>query len=58
MAPDFESTNWQAILLIYDKLMEIDHSPLVKLNRAVAVAKAVGLAEAIAELEKIKKNIN
>jgi RNA polymerase sigma-70 factor (ECF subfamily) len=55
-APDFESTDWQAILLLYNKLMEVDHSPLVKLNRAVALSKAVGLREAITELEKIKNS--
>jgi RNA polymerase sigma factor (sigma-70 family) len=55
-APDFESTNWQAILLLYDKLTELDGSPLVKLNRAVALSKATGLIEAIAELENIKNS--
>jgi len=39
---DYESTNWGAILSLYDRLMEIDDSPVVALNRAVAVANVHG----------------
>jgi RNA polymerase sigma-70 factor (ECF subfamily) len=41
-AKDYESTDWQQILDIYDRLIDIDHSPVVALNRAVAVAQVHG----------------
>src|SRR5712671_1077049 len=34
-AVDHESTNWETILSLYDRLMEFDDSPVVALNRAV-----------------------
>jgi RNA polymerase sigma-70 factor (ECF subfamily) len=57
-APDFESTDWQQILALYDKLSEFDRSPVVALNRAIAVANLrgpqAGLA-AVAEIEGLDK---
>jgi RNA polymerase sigma-70 factor (ECF subfamily) len=41
-APNFESTNWPCILSLYDQLMKFDNSPVVALNRAVAVANVHG----------------
>lgn len=55
-AVTFESTDWKSILLLYDKLAEADHSPLVILNRSIAVSKVKGIDIAIAELEKIKNS--
>jgi RNA polymerase sigma-70 factor (ECF subfamily) len=56
MAPDFDSTNWQAILSLYNLLFEIDHSPLILLNRTIAILKVYGAEKAIAELEKLEDN--
>ncbi|MEO6455237.1 MAG: DUF6596 domain-containing protein, partial [Ginsengibacter sp.] len=55
-AVDFESTDWESILLLYDKLIQIDSSPLVLLNRSIALSKVNGAGKAIEELEKIKDN--
>ena len=52
-APDYQSTDWNSILSLYDKLLLLDHSPVVQMNRAIALSKAVGLEEAIMELEKM-----
>lgn len=41
-AKDYESTDWQQILLLYDRLIEFDQSPVVALNRAVALANIRG----------------
>jgi len=41
-AKDYESTNWQQIISLYDKLIEFDQSPVVALNRAVALANIRG----------------
>lgn len=41
-APDAGDTDWQQIALLYAELRRIDPSPVVELNRAVAVAMASG----------------
>ncbi len=41
-AADYEATDWRRILSLYDQLMSIDPSPVVALNRAVAVANVHG----------------
>ena len=51
---DFESTDWKSILSLYDKLIEIDPTPIVLLNRAIVVSKVNGVSQALNELEKIK----
>ena len=56
VASNFESTDWKSILLLYDKLAEIDRSPLVLLNRSIAVSKVQGIDTAISELEKLVNN--
>lgn len=53
-SPDYKSTDWKSILALYDKLVEIDSSPVVMLNRTVAIAKVSGAAAAINELEKLQ----
>jgi len=39
-----EQTDWQTIVALYDALVELTQSPVVELNRAVAVAMAFGPA--------------
>jgi RNA polymerase sigma factor (sigma-70 family) len=41
-AKDFVSTDWRQILELYDRLVEFDDSPVVALNRAVAIAEVRG----------------
>jgi len=41
-APDYESTDWERILALYDQLIRVDDSPVVALNRAVAMAQVHG----------------
>ena len=52
-APDYDLTDWRQILSIYDRLVEINDSPVVALNRAVAVANVHGPAAGIAAVEAI-----
>jgi len=52
-ARDYESTDWQRILALYERLMEFDDSPVVALNRAVAVGNVHGPAAGIAAVEAI-----
>jgi RNA polymerase sigma-70 factor (ECF subfamily) len=41
-APSAASTDWRQITLLYDRLIRIHPSPVVELNRAVAVAMSEG----------------
>jgi RNA polymerase sigma factor (sigma-70 family) len=41
-AKHYESTDWQKILSLYDRLIEFDQSPVVALNRAVVIANIRG----------------
>jgi RNA polymerase sigma-70 factor (ECF subfamily) len=54
IAPDYASTDWRQILSYYDLLVDIDHSPVVALNRAVALAMVDGPAAGIAALDRIR----
>ena len=52
-AADPQSLDWQMILQLYDQLLALNPSPVVALNRAVAVAKVRGAAEALAAVESL-----
>jgi RNA polymerase sigma-70 factor (ECF subfamily) len=41
-APRAQETNWARIVALYDKLMDIRPSPVVELNRAIAVGQLEG----------------
>lgn len=56
-AKDFQSTNWEGILELYDKLLLIDSSPLVRLNRAIVLSRVKSLQSAMKELEKIESTV-
>jgi RNA polymerase sigma-70 factor, ECF subfamily len=47
-APSAEETDWARIVALYDALLEIAATPVVALNRAVAVAEVDGPAAALA----------
>jgi RNA polymerase sigma-70 factor (ECF subfamily) len=52
-APDAAATDWPRILLHYDALLALKPSPIVALNRAVAVANTRGPEAALAALATI-----
>jgi len=49
-----EDTDWPGILDLYDQLLEINPSPVVALNRAVAVAEVQGPRAGLAALAEIE----
>ena len=55
-AADPQSRDWPMILELYDQLLALNRSPVVALNRAVAVAKVRGPAEALAALEPLEND--
>jgi len=44
-------TDWRQILALYDQLVDLDPSPVVTLNRAVAIAELEGAEAGLAALE-------
>jgi RNA polymerase sigma-70 factor (ECF subfamily) len=53
-APTIAETNWRTIVSLYDKLMAIMPSPVVALNRAIAVAEHDGAEAGLAALRAIE----
>lgn len=53
-APDFASTEWAQIVDLYDQLYALNPSPVVALNRAVAVSRWRGTAEGLRALAEIE----
>ena len=52
-APTYEATDWRQIIALYDVLLAVWPSPVVALNRAVAVAMADGPAVGLALLDDL-----
>jgi len=52
-APDLASTDWPQIVALYDVLLRLTPSPLVALNRAMAVAMVDGPAPGLALLDAL-----
>jgi len=46
-------TDWKRIVALYDALVEVTRSPVVELNRAVAVSMAFGPAEALEIVDEL-----
>jgi RNA polymerase sigma-70 factor (ECF subfamily) len=52
-ARDVRDTDWSQVVALYDQLVRIDSSPIVVLNRAIAVAELDGPEVALATLDRI-----
>jgi RNA polymerase sigma factor (sigma-70 family) len=52
-APSVEATDWERIVVLYEALGRIAPSPVVELNRAVAVAMASGPEQALAIVDEL-----
>jgi RNA polymerase sigma-70 factor, ECF subfamily len=49
-----EETNWARIVVLYGVLGEVEPSPVVELNRAVAVSMAFGAAAGLAIVDEVR----
>lgn len=49
---------WSTILQLFNRLLQIEYSPIAALNRTYALSKANGKQEAILEAEKLKMTDN
>jgi RNA polymerase sigma factor (sigma-70 family) len=50
-APSFEETDWEQVLALYGALVRLLPSPVVRLNRAIALRRVAGPAAALDEVE-------
>ncbi|MBX3045793.1 MAG: RNA polymerase sigma factor [Anaerolineales bacterium] len=53
IAASIEETDWERIVLLYEALGRLAPSPIVELNRAVAVSMASGPADALPIVERL-----
>ena len=56
-AASADETDWPQILEWYDELLELTHSPVVALNRAVAVGEADGPLLGLKALEDVPADV-
>jgi RNA polymerase sigma-70 factor (ECF subfamily) len=52
-APTYADTDWGEIVALYDRLARLEPTPVVALNRALAVAEIHGPAAALAEIDPL-----
>lgn len=55
-ALSYDQTDWPQIVTLYDELLSVWPSPVVALNRTVAVSMADGPSQALAEVEELEKD--
>jgi RNA polymerase sigma-70 factor, ECF subfamily len=56
-ARDVRDTDWSQVVALYDKLVRLDPSPIVALNRAIAVAELDGPEVALAAIDRLEDKL-
>ena len=56
-ARDMRDTDWSQILALYNQLVRIDPSPIIALNRAIAVAELDGPNVALAAVDRLEPSL-
>jgi RNA polymerase sigma-70 factor, ECF subfamily len=54
---DVRDTDWSQIIALYDQLVRLDRSPIIALNRAVAVAELDGPEVALAAVDRLEGDL-
>jgi RNA polymerase sigma-70 factor, ECF subfamily len=57
-ARDVRATDWSQVLALYDQLARLDSSPIVALNRAIAVAELDGPQVALAAVDRLEDELS
>jgi len=55
-APSYDQTDWPQIVTLYDELLSVWPSPVVALNRTVAVSMVSGPAQALEEVAELEED--
>lgn len=56
-ARDMRDTDWSQVLALYDQLVRLDSSPVIALNRAIAVAELDGPEVALAAVGRLEHRL-
>ncbi len=56
-ARDIRDTDWSQVLALYDQLVRLDPSPIIALNRAIAVAELDGPEVALAAVDRLEDSL-
>jgi RNA polymerase sigma-70 factor, ECF subfamily len=56
-ARDARDTDWSQVVALYDQLVRVDPSPIVALNRAIAVAELDGPQVALAAVDRLEEKL-
>jgi RNA polymerase sigma-70 factor, ECF subfamily len=56
-AMDVRDTDWWQIVALYDQLTRLDPSPIVALNRAIAVAELDGLEVGLSAVDRLEEKL-
>jgi RNA polymerase sigma-70 factor, ECF subfamily len=56
-ARDMRDTDWSQVLALYDQLVRLDPSPIIALNRAIAVAELDGPEVALATVDRLEHRL-
>ncbi|HKW07892.1 MAG TPA: RNA polymerase sigma factor, partial [Candidatus Dormibacteraeota bacterium] len=56
-ARSWEDTDWRQIVLLYDALLRMTDSPIVRLNRAIAVSQLAGPEVALGEVNDLAMSL-
>ncbi|SIO01805.1 RNA polymerase sigma factor [Agromyces cerinus] len=57
-ARDIRDTDWSQVVALYDQLVNVDPSPIIALNRAIAVAELDGPRVALATVDRLETGLN
>ena len=56
-ARDFRDTDWSQVVALYDLLVRLDPSPIIALNRAIAVGELDGPEVALAAVDRLEPRL-
>jgi RNA polymerase sigma-70 factor (ECF subfamily) len=56
-ASDARATDWSQVVALYDQLVRLDPSPIIALNRAIAVAELDGPEVALATVDRLEHRL-
>jgi RNA polymerase sigma-70 factor (ECF subfamily) len=54
---DGPATDWTQVVALYDQLVRLDGSPIVRLNRAIALAERDGLQEGLTLIDELEPEL-
>jgi RNA polymerase sigma factor (sigma-70 family) len=57
-APSYAETDWAEIVALYDRLLQLQATPVVALNRALALAELAGPGAALAEIQPLAPRLD